>query len=572
MNAANPLVVQADRTVLLEVQHPRFEEARARLAQFAELEKSPEHVHFYRITPISIWNAAALGHPLAAIVEYLRSASRYPVANSVLDEVRRGYARYGLIRFVPARHQAELRMEVLDPDEFAAILGSRSIAPLLAAERADADGVPFPAEHRGVLKHCLVKLGYPVRDEAGYRGGAPLAIDLRGVARTGRDFAPREYQREAAAAFWQDGAARGGSGVVVLPCGAGKTVVGLAVLALAKTRTLVLTTNTVAVRQWRTELLDKTTLREDEVGEYTGDRKEVAPVTIATYQILTWRKSKVDPFQHFALLEQNDWGLIVYDEVHLLPAPVFRATAAIQARRRLGLTATLVREDGREGDVFSLIGPKRYELPWRDLEKQGWLASARCVEVRVPLGPLRAQMYASAAPRRRQKLAAENERKLDAVGRLLARHAGDRVLVIGQYLDQLRVLARTFGLELITGRTPTSERERLYALFREGTLQTLVVSKVGNFAIDLPDANVLVQVSGTFGSRQEEAQRLGRVLRPKGDGGGSAVFYSLVSDDTCDLDFSARRQLFLAEQGYAYEIVGTDLGEGPGREERAWAT
>ncbi len=572
MNPANPLVVQGDRTVLLEVQHPRFEEARAKLAQFAELEKSPEHVHFYRITPISIWNAAALGHPLEEILEYLRSASRYPIANTVLDEIRRWYARYGLIRFVPASHPAELRMEVDDPDEFLVILESRGVAPLLDVDRADECGVPFPAEHRGVLKHCLVKLGYPVRDEAGYRGGAALALELREIATSGRAFTVRDYQTRAAEAFWQGGSARGGSGVVVLPCGAGKTVVGLAVLALARTRTLILTTNTVAVRQWRTELLDKTSLRHDQIGEYTGDRKQVAPITIATYQILTWRKSKADAFLHFGLLEQNDWGLIVYDEVHLLPAPVFRATAAMQARRRLGLTATLVREDGKEGDVFSLIGPKRFELPWRDLEKQGWLAAARCVEVRVPLGPMRAQMYASAAPRRRQKLAAENERKLDVVGKLLARHASDRVLVIGQYLDQLRVLAKTFGLELITGRTPTPERERLYALFREGTIRSLVVSKVGNFAIDLPDANVLVQVSGTFGSRQEEAQRLGRVLRPKGDGGGSAVFYSLVSDDTCDLEFSARRQLFLAEQGYAYEIVGKDVGLDPATEERAWAT
>ncbi|MBI5850062.1 MAG: DEAD/DEAH box helicase [Planctomycetes bacterium] len=572
MNPANPLVVQGDRTVLLEVQHPRFEEARAKLAQFAELEKSPEHVHFYRITPISIWNAAALGHPLEEILDYLRAASRYPIANAVLDEVRRWYARYGLIRFVPASHPAELRMEVDDPDELLAILESRGVAPLIDVDRADECGVPFPAEHRGVLKHCLVKLGYPVRDEAGYRGGAALAIELRAVAASGRAFAVRDYQARAAAAFWQGGSARGGSGVVVLPCGAGKTVVGLAVLALARTRTLILTTNTVAVRQWRTELLDKTSLRPDEIGEYTGDRKQVAPITIATYQILTWRKSKADAFLHFGLLEQNDWGLIVYDEVHLLPAPVFRATAAMQARRRLGLTATLVREDGKEGDVFSLIGPKRFELPWRDLEKQGWLAAARCVEVRVPLGPMRAQMYASAAPRRRQKLAAENERKLAVVGRLLARHASDRVLVIGQYLDQLRVLAKTFGQELITGRTPTPERERLYALFREGTIRSLVVSKVGNFAIDLPDANVLVQVSGTFGSRQEEAQRLGRVLRPKGDDGGSAVFYSLVSDDTCDLEFSARRQLFLAEQGYAYEIVGPNAGLDPAAEERAWAT
>ena len=564
MRADNPLVVQTDRTILLEVHHPRFEEARARLAWFAELEKSPEFVHFYRITPISVWNAAALGHPLEQILDYLQSASRYPVAASVLGDVARWFARYGLIRFVPSAHPAELRMEVDGSEELAEILESRTIRPLVAAERADSNGVPFPTDHRGVLKHCLVKLGFPVRDEAGYRGGTALALDLRERSANNGAFVLRDYQREAAAAFWQDGSARGGSGVVVLPCGSGKTVVGLAVMALARTRTLILTTNTVAVRQWRRELLEKTSLGEADVGEYTGDRKEVAPVTIATYQILTWRRSRTDSFAHFALLEQNDWGLIIYDEVHLLPAPVFRATAAIQARRRLGLTATLVREDGREGDVFSLIGAKRFEMPWRDLERQGWLAAARCVEIRVPLGPVRAEMYGNSSPRRRQKLAAESERKLEVVGRLLARHVSGRVLVIGQYLDQLRVLAQTFGLDLITGRTPTAERERLYAAFRDGSVRTLVVSKVGNFAIDLPDANVLIQVSGTFGSRQEEAQRLGRVLRPKGAGGGHAVFYSIVSDATCDLEFSARRQLFLAEQGYAYEIVGSDrLDETP---------
>jgi DNA excision repair protein ERCC-3 len=350
---------------------------------------------------------------------------------------------------------------------------------------------------------------------------------------------------------------------VVLPCGAGKTVVGMAAMVRCQTNTLILTSNTVAVRQWRRELLAKTTLREDQLAEYTGDQKGIAEVTIATYQILTFRKRKTDPFVHFPLLEANDWGLIVYDEVHLLPAPVFRATAAIQARRRLGLTATLVREDGREGDVFSLIGPKRYELPWRDLERAGWLATARCVEVRVSMGSVRADRYAHADARSRLKIAAENERKLDVVGRLLDRHAHDRVLIIGQYLDQLRVLARTFGLELITGRTPMPERERLFGLFREGQIATLVVSKVGNFAIDLPDANVLIQVSGTFGSRQEEAQRLGRVLRPKGQDGGSAVFYTLVTGDSCELDFSARRQLFLTEQGYVYEIVGDEAEARP---------
>ena len=557
MSQVNPLVVQADRTILVEVDHPEFESARARLARFAELEKSPEHVHFYRVTPISIWNAAALGLPLREILDFLVDRSRYPVAPAVLAEIERWYRRYGLLRFVPGERAGLLRMEVGDPRVLAELLESKSIAPLLIVDEADAEGVDFVAGNRGVIKHCLVKLGYPVRDEAGYEPGRRLDLALRERTHDGQPFALRDYQARAAEAFWQQGTASGGSGVIVLPCGAGKTIVGIAAMVAAGTATLVLTTNTVAVRQWRRELLDKTSLRDDQLGEYSGDRKEIAPVTIATYQILTYRKRKTDPFVHFPLLEANDWGLIVYDEVHLLPAPVFRATAAIQARRRLGLTATLVREDGREGDVFSLIGPKRFELPWRDLERAGWLATARCVELRVPFAAARRERYATAGARAKLKIAAENERKLDVVGRLLKRHRGDRVLVIGQYLDQLRQLAHIFRLELISGRTPMADRERLFAAFREGRLDTLAVSKVGNFAIDLPDANVLIQVSGTFGSRQEEAQRLGRVLRPKGVGGGEATFYSVVTDDSCDLEFSARRQLFLAEQGYAYRIVGS---------------
>jgi DNA excision repair protein ERCC-3 len=473
----------------------------------------------------------------------------------VLDDVRGWHARYGMLRFEATPKEDVLRMVAQDPEVLRELLDSPSVGPFFDAGARNGRSVLFAANNRGVLKHCLVKLGYPVQDEAGYRAGTRLDVELRDHALSGPGFALRDYQERAAESFWVDGSTAGGCGVVVLPCGAGKTIVGIAVMSRVRARTLVLTTNTVAVRQWRRELLDKTMLTEADVGEYTGDEKRIAPVTIATYQVLTWRKRRTDPFVHFGLLEAQDWGLIVYDEVHLLPAPVFRATAAIQARRRLGLTATLVREDGKEGDVFSLIGPKRYEVPWRDLERGGFLAAARCIEVRVPMGAARAERYRAASTRTRAKVAAENEAKLSAVRILLDRHAGDRVLIIGQYLDQLRVLARTFGIELITGRTPMGERERLFSAFREGVVETLVVSKVGNFAIDLPDANVLIQVSGQFGSRQEEAQRLGRVLRPKGDDGGSATFYALVSEDSCDEEFSARRQLFLAEQGYAYAIV-----------------
>ena len=421
----------------------------------------------------------------------------------------------------------------------------------------DPQTLEFAAADRGVLKHCLQKLGYPVRDEAGYVDGAALKFELRRQSGGGDEFVPRDYQLEAARRFWAEGRRTGGSGVVVLPCGAGKTVVGLLAMQLLQTRALVLTTNTTAVKQWKRELLDKTSLREEEVGEYTGESKQLRPVTIATYQILTWRRRKVDPFVHFEIFERGDWGLIVYDEVHLLPAPVFRATAAIQARRRLGLTATLVREDGRETDVFSLIGPKRYELPWRELERRGYLAAAQCFELRVAMPKARAAAHDSASPRSRLQIASGNERKLGVVRGLLERHAEDRVMIIGHYLSQLRQLAARFSMPVITGQTPHSEREALFGAFRNGRIRHLAVSKVGNFAIDLPDANVAIQISGTYGSRQEEAQRLGRVLRPKPDGGG-ATFYSLVSRDSVEQEHAARRQLFLAEQGYSYAIVDVE--------------
>ncbi len=565
MSSEKPLVVQGDHTILVEVHHPRFEEARRELSQFAELQKSPEFVHFYRITPISIWNAAAIGIPLDGIRSYLVDASRYPVASKVIAELERWYDRYGKLRFVATDVKDRLLMETDDETVLDELCESTMIGPLLDVEhRVSKNGRPaavrFPSQNRGALKHCLIKLGYPVQDEAGYVTGAPLEFALADRIPSGESFGLRAYQRAAADAFHASGAVTGGCGVVVLPCGAGKTVVGMAVMELVQRKTLILTTNTVAVRQWKRELLEKTSLTEDDIGEYTGDEKLIRPVTIATYQILTYRKRKVDPFLHFRLLESEDWGLIVYDEVHLLPAPIFRATAAIQGLRRLGLTATLVREDGKEGDVFSLIGPKRYDLGWKDLEKDGYLAEASCVEVRVPMTVARANEYAVAGARARLKIASTNEGKTELVGALLKRHCADRVLVIGQYLDQLRKLATIYSLPLITGKTPMAERERLFGAFRDGDISVLCVSKVGNFAIDLPDANVAIQVSGTFGSRQEEAQRLGRILRPKADR-SKAVFYSLVTEASCDQEFSARRQLFLAEQGYSYEIVSAEQVE-----------
>jgi len=548
--AGQPLIVQGDGSILLEVAQPGFDEARDFLALFAQLEKAPEHVHFYRVTAISVWNAAAAGLDLDDLLAGLASRSRFPLPENLVVDIRDWYRRYGLLRL--ERVDGRLLLRSSDPELLDQLVHADSLSGLLS-DRTGED-VSVDEGRRGLVKQALMRLGYPVEDLAGYRSGAMLdGFALRDKTREGVPFTLRSYQADAAQVFHAGGTARGGSGVIVLPCGAGKTIVGLAVMDQLRTQTLILTTNTVAVRQWKRELLDKTTLDESMIGEYTGDSKRVAPVTIATYQILTWRRSKTGDFEHFNVFAERDFGLVVYDEVHLLPAPVFRATAELQARRRLGLTATLIREDGKEDEVFSLIGPKRYEVPWKDLEASGWIATATCVEIRVPLPPALAQKYLETPARQAAKVASTNPKKLDVVAELLEQHGDDRVLIIGQYLDQLRDLAKRFGIELITGRTSTAERERLYAAFRSGAIARLVASKVGNFAIDLPDANVAIQVSGSFGSRQEEAQRLGRILRPK-QGGGGAAFYAVVSGGTRDQEFASRRQRFLAEQGYAYEI------------------
>jgi DNA excision repair protein ERCC-3 len=576
----NPLIVQSDRSLMLHTvralvdergrprkdaegsplteEHPRFAEARDALAQFAELEKSPDYLHSYRLTPVSIWNAAALGLTAERIEAILEDFACVPVPRNVLSDVREWIGRYGLLRIErrPPRAgetgEASFELVAQEKDALADVLGHEQVARLL--ERDAAGRVWVGPLARGSVKQALIKIGYPVDDRGGYLEGDPLRIALRSTSAGGRAFGVRPYQRSAAEAFHAGGSVLGGSGVIVLPCGAGKTVVGLKVMELVGSKTLILTTNTVAVRQWREEILDKTELGPADVGEYTGDAKRVCPVTITTYQMLTWRRTRTDPFEHFELFSRENWGLVVYDEVHLLPAPIFRVTADLQARRRLGLTATLVREDGREDEVFCLIGPKRYDVPWKVLEVQGFIAPATCVEVRVPLDPARRPAYNSASARSKFRIASENPAKTGVVERLVERHAGGRVLVIGQYIDQLEALARHLRAPLITGRTPTAERERLYAAFKRGDQSVLIVSKVGNFAVDLPEANVAIQISGTFGSRQEEAQRLGRILRPKSDGSG-AVFYSLVTLGSRDQEFAERRQLFLTEQGYAYEIV-----------------
>jgi len=547
----NPLIVQGDLSVLAEVASPRFAEARDRLARFAELVKSPEHIHTYRITPLSVWNACAAGEPPEAIAETLREYAKYAVPSNVERTIQDAASRYGRLRLerddhglVLACDEPAVMEEVSRIAKVAAHLGGRLCATAFRVETAE----------RGRLKQALVKAGWPAEDLAGYTPGEPLPIALRETTLAGAPFALRAYQADAADAFHAGGSERGGSGVVVLPCGAGKTVVGMECIARAGSSTLVLTTSVTAVRQWKTELLDKTTLHDDQVGEYTGETKEVRPVTVATYQVLTHRDRADGPFRHLELFDRRDWGLIVYDEVHLLPAPVFQVTAGLQARRRLGLTATLVREDGREDDVFALIGPKKADVPWKELEGEGWIARAACTEVRVPLPPELRMPYAVAEQRQKFRIASENPAKLPVVRRILARHAGEPALVIGLYVEQLDALASELGVPLLKGSTPQRRRDQLYRDFRAGRIPVLAVSKVANFAVDLPDASVAVQVSGTFGSRQEEAQRLGRILRPKG-GDNQAHFYTLVSADTEEQEFALRRQLFLCEQGYEYRIA-----------------
>jgi DNA excision repair protein ERCC-3 len=534
-----PLIVQSDKTLLLEVDHPMASDCRKAIAPFAELERSPEHIHTYRLTPLGLWNARAAGHDAEQVVDTLLEFSRYAVPHSLLIDVAETMARYGRLRL--EKHPVHgLVLVSTDRPVLEEVLRAKKVAGMIGT-RLDDDTVAVHPSERGNLKQALLKLGWPAEDFAGYVDGEAHAIELDESS-----WSMRPYQKEAVESFWH-----GGSGVVVLPCGAGKTLVGAAAMAEAKATTLILVTNTVSARQWKDELMRRTSLTAEEIGEYSGSVKEVRPVTIATYQVMTTRRKGV--YRHLELLDARDWGLIIYDEVHLLPAPIFRMTADLQARRRLGLTATLVREDGREGDVFSLIGPKRYDAPWKDIESQGWIAPADCVEVRVTLPSAERLVYAVAEPEERYRLASCTHHKIDVVRRLVAQHPGQPTLVIGQYLDQLDELSAALDAPLINGSTPVTERQRLFDAFRSGEVGLLVVSKVANFSVDLPTAEVAIQVSGSFGSRQEEAQRLGRLLRPKTEG-KSAHFYTIVSRDTVDAEFAANRQRFLAEQGYAYSI------------------
>ncbi|MFE6865933.1 DNA repair helicase XPB [Kitasatospora sp. NPDC057692] len=538
-----PLIVQSDKTLLLEIDHPKAADCRRAIAPFAELERAPEHVHTYRVTPLGLWNARAAGHDAEQVVDALVTYSRYPVPHALLVDVADTMARYGRLRLL--KHPTHgLVLTTTDRPVLEEVLRSKKIIPLVGA-RVDPDTVVVHPSERGQIKQVLLKLGWPAEDFAGYVDGEAHPIDLEEDG-----WSLRPYQAQAVEGFWH-----GGSGVVVLPCGAGKTLVGAAAMAHAKSTTLILVTNTVSARQWKHELVKRTSLTEDEIGEYSGTRKEIRPVTIATYQVMTTKRKGV--YAHLELFDARNWGLVVYDEVHLLPAPVFKFTADLQARRRLGLTATLVREDGREGDVFSLIGPKRFDAPWKEIEAQGYIAPADCCEVRVTLTDSERLAYATAEPEERYRFCATTATKRRVVEALVRKHEKDQTLIIGQYIDQLDELGEALDAPVIKGETSNAQREKLFDAFRNKEIGVLVVSKVANFSIDLPEATVAIQVSGTFGSRQEEAQRLGRVLRPKADG-HAAHFYSVVARDTVDQDFAAHRQRFLAEQGYAYRIIDAD--------------
>ena len=572
MNPNGAIIVQSNLEIMVEVDNPNYEPARDAIAPFTELVKSPEHLHTYKISHLSLWNAASTGLRATEVLERLESQSRYPIPQTVITEVEDYMARYGLLRL--RKEVDRLLLESDDTYMFTEICHLKEVEPFILKFLDDSHAEVDP-ERRGHLKMALTNAGFPVEDLAGYVQGDPLPIKLRETTLEGKEFKLRDYQKEAAQVFYASGSEKGGSGVIVLPCGSGKTVIGLATMALIQTKTLILTPNISASRQWIREICDKTDLTLDQVKEYSGEVKEIGPVTVATYQILTQRKKVKDvnkqgepepddlsdeevkkELSNFPLFSEQKWGLMIYDEVHLLPAPVFRLSTEMQATRRLGLTATLVREDHKETEVFSLIGPKKYDIPWRVLEAQGWIATADCNEIRIPMEAELKMKYALAPVREKITLASTNPEKTDIVKRLLAHFdkPDDRVLIIGQYIDQLEKLAQELEIPLITGKTPNKERERLYAAFRKGEQKNLMVSKVGNFAIDLPDANILIQISGTFGSRQEEAQRLGRILRPKGDG-GTAHFYSIVTQDSKEQEFSMNRQLFLTEQGYAYKII-----------------
>ena len=573
MNYENPLIVQGDRSLLLDVHAPLAEECRNALIPFAELEKSPEHLHTYRLTPLSLWNAASAGFSADDAVEVLQKFARYDVPQSVIMWLKETSSRFGKIKLiegpdieVPVKEGSEKKVSehhlYLVADSlpvFKEIAANHSVKKLLTASLENNDAPQFSfllkLTDRGTIKQLLLEQGWPVKDEVALTDGEPLAVSLRETTASGKKLEIREYQKGAASALVGDKGPGTGFGTIVLPCGAGKTIVGMQIMDMLKTSTLIITTNISAVHQWIDELLDKTNLTREQIAEYSGESKTIKQVTVATYQVLTWRPDKEGPYPHFSIFHERPWGLIIYDEVHMLPAPVFRVVADLQAVRRVGLTATLVREDGHEGYVFSLVGPKRYDVPWKELERDRWIASAECIEVRIDLPAYQEIDYAVAGTREKHKIASINPDKLPVVSQIIKKFPDDKILVIGQYLDQLDEITKMLGCPIITGKTPTAERDRIYNEFREGKIRVLVVSKVANFAIDLPDASLAIQVSGTFGSRQEEAQRLGRILRPKER---KSRFFTLITRNSVEEEFGSNRQKFLAEQGYEYKIVRYD--------------
>jgi DNA excision repair protein ERCC-3 len=550
-----PVIVQSDNTLLVEVDSPVFEKARNSISRFSELEKSPEHIHTYRITPLSLWNAAASGLKVADIISSLEIYSKYDIPATVHTTINEQMKRYGMLKLV--MRGDDLILISTDSVLINEILYNKKFQNYIL-ERTDQNSLKVKKLFRGHIKQALIKIGFPVEDLAGYEDGDPFKIDIRPQETDGVGVALRDYQTSAVNAFHQGGGPEGGSGVVVLPCGAGKTIVGIGIMSLIKSETLILVTNTVALRQWKDELLNKTMITEHMIGQYSGDKKEIKPVTIATYNILTYRNNKKEGFVHFDLFSSKNWGLIIYDEVHLLPAPVFRMTSEIQSKRRLGLTATLIREDGLESDVFSLIGPKKYDMPWKLLEKSNWIATALCTEIRIELPEEKRIQYSVSRDREKFRIASENPRKIEIVKYILSHHTDANIIIIGQYISQLEEFKEVFGFPLITGSTPVQEREDLYKKFKNAEIKNLIVSKVANFSIDLPDANVAIQISGTFGSRQEEAQRLGRVLRPKKND-NSAFFYTIITSNSVEEKFAHNRQLFLTEQGYAYSILNEEM-------------
>lgn len=552
---SNPVIIQSDNTLLLEVENPEFENARDAIAQFSELVKSPEHIHTYKVSPLSLWNAAAAGLSYSDIMTILKQYSRYEIPEIVITTIKEQMRRYGLLKLVLEGDDIILTSK--DSILLNEISNTKKIQQFIDS-RIDDTHIKIRKHYRGHIKQALIKIGFPVEDLAGYEEGDPCSIDLKDSTLKGHPFVIRDYQQSSVNAFYRGGGPEGGSGIVVLPCGAGKTIVGIAIMSKLSTETLILVTNTIALRQWKEELLDKTMLEAEQIGEFSGEKKEIRPITIATYNILTYRKDKNGPFLHFDLFNSKNWGLIIYDEVHLLPAPVFRMTSEIQSKRRLGLTATLIREDGMEADVFSLIGPKKFDMPWKTLEKSNWIAKALCTEVRIELHDELRMKYSLAKDREKFRIASENHEKIKIVQHIINHHSNSNILIIGQYISQLEEIAQQFNYPMITGSTSIAEREELYRQFKEETIKILVVSKVANFSIDLPDANVAIQISGTFGSRQEEAQRLGRILRPK-KGDNKAYFYTIITSNSVEEKFAHNRQLFLTEQGYTYIILNEEM-------------